>query len=145
MIFKNVSDNKTSWKTVQFFLSEKLVSTKKTHFTRQQEHHFNRLSDSCCFGYFLFSDFTKPYVLYPMPNDFSVSSIKSIVKYRNHTSTLEIGEVFNRRHQSCPSSKRDKKGSFLQIYDLNLSKTSQDTDRLTKKILFKTSRHNSSL
>lgn len=109
LIFKNVSDNKTSWKTVKFFLSKKLASTKKTQFARQQEHHFNRLSDSCCFRYFLFSDFTKPYVLYPMLNDFSVPSIKSIVKYRNHTSTLAIGEVFYRRRQSFSSSKRDKK------------------------------------
>lgn len=61
--------------------------------------------------------------------------VKSIVKYRNHISTLAIERVWNRKRKPSVSiSNIDKKEILLEIWNLISSKASKDTGIPTKII-----------
>ena len=67
----------------------------------------------------------------PISDNISDPSIKLIVKYRKHPSTLTIGEVCKERkkkHSAFSFSKVAKEEIFKDILNLDVSKACQNTD-----------------
>lgn len=110
---QNISDNKTFWKTVEAFLSEKIESTRKSLWQAAKT---------------LFQTTMRQFVVWilsfpicdklqntriccgPISNNISDPIIKPTVKYRNHSWIILKREVWNRTKMSSFSfSDRDKK------------------------------------
>ena len=117
---KKVTDNKTFWKTIKPFLSDKIASREKLPLTEEDE--------------IVESDINKPQIL----NIFFaniVSNLK-IAEYANcDPSILKIREVCNRKQCSLLSfSHADKDQILKEILSIDSAKISQDTGIPTKII-----------
>ena len=115
---KKITDDKTFWKTIKPFLSNKIVSREKVTLIEEDEILESDINTAQILNTFFFNNINDPV-------------IKSSVKYRNHPSILKIGEVCNR-----------KKCSFFffwhadkeEILSLDSTKVSQYADIPTKVI-----------
>ena len=105
---KDVSDNNTFWKTVKYFLSDKIVSKEQTLFVENDEiiSGDSKIAESLNS---FFSSIVKNLKIpgYRPHNDSlfeNVSEVilKVILKYRNHPSILTIGEVCKNKSNKQP-------------------------------------------
>ena len=135
---KNVTDNKTFWKTIKPFLSDKVVSREKITLIEEDEIVESDSNTAQTLNTF-FSNIVSNLKIAeytncdPVSNSINDPVIKSIVKYRNHPSILKIAEVCNRKQCSIFSfSHVDKAEILKEILILDSSKVSQDTDIPTK-------------
>ena len=88
---KNINDNKTFWKTIKPFLSDKVRLANKITLMKNKETimgDYNTTEYSNC---------------EPLANNISDSILKCVVKYRNHPSILAIGEIC-KKHPRRPFS-----------------------------------------
>ena len=97
---KDVSDNKTFWKTVKPFLSDKIVSKEQIFLVENDEIESKIAVSLNSF----FSNIVKNLKIpgYRPHNDslFENASDPVILKYRNHPSILTIGEVCKKKNQT---------------------------------------------
>ena len=138
---KDVSDNKTFWKTVKPFLSDKIVSKEQILLVENDEiiSEDRKIAES---PKSFFSNIVKNLKIPGYrPHDNSLSEnvsdpiLKVILKYRNHPSILTIGEVCKNKSNKQPSfsfsqASRDK--ILKEILSLDTTKACQDTDIPTK-------------
>ena len=102
---KDVTDNKTFWKTIKPFLSDKIVSREKITLIEEDEIVESDSNTAQILNTF-FSNIVSNLKIAeytncdPVSNNINDPVIKSIVNYRNHPSILKIGEVFNRKQCS---------------------------------------------
>ena len=102
---KNVTDNKTFWKTIKPFLSDKIVSREKITLIEEDEIVESDSNTGQILNTF-FSNIVSNLKIAeyadcdPISDNINDPVIKSIVKYRNHPSILNIGEVCNRKQCS---------------------------------------------
>ena len=102
---KKVTDNKTFWKTIKPFLSNKIMSREKVTLIEEDEivegdintaqilnTSFSNIVSNLKIAEYATCDTISDNINDPV--------IKSIVKYRNHPSILKIGEVCNRKQCS---------------------------------------------
>ena len=87
---KNITDNKTLWKTVKPFLSDKVTSTQKKTLIENDKIVKN---DDDTFFSNIVSDLKIPEYndCDPLAEKIQDSVLKAIVKYRNYPSLLTIG------------------------------------------------------
>ena len=99
---KKVTDNKTFWKTIKPFLSNKIMSREKVTLIEEDEivesdintaqilnTSFSNIVSNLKIAEYANCD--------PISDNINDPVIKSTVKYRNHSSILKIGEVCNRK------------------------------------------------
>ena len=102
---KKVTDNKTFWKTIKPFLSNKIVSREKVTLIEEDEiveSDFNTAQILNTFFSIIVSNLKiSEYVNRdPISDNINDPVIKSSVKYRNHRSILKIGGICNRKQCS---------------------------------------------
>ena len=95
---KNITDNKTFWKIVKLFVSDKLLSTQKITLIDNNKIVKNDDDTARVLNTF-FSNIVSDLKI-PDYNNYNLLAeniqepvLKAIVKYRNHASILTIGEV----------------------------------------------------
>ena len=99
---KKVTDNKTFWKTIKPFLSDKLVSRAKLILIVEDEIVESDINKAQVLNTF-FSNIVSNFKIAeyincdPISDKINDTVIKSLVKYRIHQSTLKIGELCNRK------------------------------------------------
>ena len=97
---KNINDNKTIWKTIKPFLSDKVRSTNKMTLIDEEEIIMGDCNTVKVLNTF-FSNIVNNLNIAEYSNCETVANnisdlvLKCIVKYRNHPSILAIGEVYN--------------------------------------------------
>ena len=137
---KDVSDNKTVWKTVKPFLSDKIVSKEQILLVESDETISEETEIAETLNSF-FSNIVKNLKIpeYKPHNDslhenVSDPIIKIILKYRYHPSIFTIGEVCKKKPQQLliSFSQVTKADILKEILSLDTSKASQDTDIPTK-------------
>ena len=137
---KKVTDNKTFWKTIKPFLSDKILSREKVTLIEEDEIIEGDLNTTQILNTF-FSNIVSDLKIAEYANCDTISDntndpvIKFIVKYRNHPNILKIGEVCNRKQCSLFSFLHvDKEEVLKEILSLDSTKASQNTDIPTKII-----------
>ena len=137
---KDVTDNKIFWKTMKPFSSGKVTSTEKITLIERDEIIENN-SDTTRVLNILFSSTVSNLKIPectkcdPLSEFISDPVLKSIVKYRNHSSILKIGKVCHGSNAiKFPFSTVQRKQILKETTQLNSSKVSQSTDILTKII-----------
>ena len=116
---KNVTDNKTFWKTIKPFLSDKIVSREKITLIGEDEIVESDSNTAQILNTF-FSNIVSNFKIAEYANSDPISDnindpvIKSIVKYCNHPSILKIGEVCNRKQCSLFSFSHVDKEEILK-------------------------------
>ena len=137
---KKVTDNKTFWKTIKPFLSDKIVSRAKLTLIEEDEIIESDINTTQILNTF-FSNIVSNLKIAeyancdPISDEINDPVIKSLVKYRSHQSILKIGGVYNRKQCSLFSfSHVDKDQILKEILSLDSAKASQDTDIATKII-----------
>ena len=137
---KKVTDNKTFWKTIKPFLSNKIMSREKVTLIEEDEivegdintaqilnTSFSNIVSNLKIAEYANCD--------PISDNINDPVIKSIAKCRNHPSILRIGELCNKKQCSLSSfSNVDKEEILKEILILQSAKVSQDTD-IPKKII----------
>ena len=137
---KKVTVNKIFWKTIKPFLSNKIVSREKITLIQEDEiveSDINtvQILNTSFFDIVSNLKITEYANCNPISDKINDPVIKSIVKYRNHPSTLKIGEVCNTKKCSLFSfSHLDKAEILKEILSLDSAEVSQDTDIPTKTI-----------
>ena len=97
---KNITDNKTFWKTIKPFLSNKVTSTQK-----KNDKIVKNDNDAARILNTFFSNILRDLKIPdynnfdPMAENIEESVLKAILKYRNHPRILTIGEVFKKNSQ----------------------------------------------
>ena len=135
---EKTSDNKTFWKTIKPFLSDKITSTLKTTLIEEEEiimDDDNTAEDLNTFFFNIVSNLKiEGYSnCNPLANNIRDPVLKRIVKYRNHPSLLAIGKVYNKnRRLPFSFSKIQRDEILIDILKLQNPKTCQDTDITTK-------------
>ena len=131
---KNITDNKTFWKTIKPFLSDKVTSTQKINDKIvKNDNDAARVLNS------FFSNIVRDLKIpdynncNPMAENIQESVLKAIVKYRNHPGILTTGEVFKK---ISPFSFKcvDKDEILKEILNLDASKACQDSDIPSRNI-----------
>ena len=131
---KNITDNKTFWKTIKPFLSDKVTSTQKINDKIvKNDNDAARVLNS------FFSNIVRDLKIpdynncNPMAENIQESVLKAIVKYRNHPGILTTGEVFKK---ISPFSFKcvDKDEILKAILNLDASKACQDSDIPSRNI-----------
>ena len=131
---KNITDNKTFWKTIKPFLSDKVTSTQKINDKIvKNDNDAARVLNS------FFSNIVRDLKIpdynncNPMAENIQESVLKAIVKYRNHPGILTTGEVFKK---NSPFSFKcvDKDEILKEILNLDASKACQDSDIPSRNI-----------
>ena len=127
---KKVTDNKTFWKIVKPFLSDKIVSTERITLIDSGEVVANGLNTFS----FLFNIVTNLKIpeyadYHQIANNISDPILKVIVRYRNHPSILTIEEVCKKSHKfSFSFSEVGKKDILEEIQRLDIKKAAQESD-----------------
>ena len=99
---KKITDNKTFWKAVKPFLSDKIVSGEKVTLIEEDGIVERDINTAQILNTF-FSNMVNNLKIAKYANCDPISEnindpvIKSIIKYRNHPGILKIGEVCNRK------------------------------------------------
>ena len=131
---KNIIDNKTFWKTIKPFLSDKVTSTQK-----KNDKIVKNDNDAARILNTFFSNILRDLKIPdynnfdPMAENIEESVLKAILKYRNHPRILTIGEVFKKNSQfsfKCV----DKDEILKEILNLDASKVCQDSDIPSRNI-----------
>ena len=97
---KNINDNKTIWKTIKPFLSDKVRSTNEMTLIDEEEIIIGDCNTVKVLNTF-FSNTVNNLNIAEYSNCETVANyisdlvLKCVVKYRNHPSILAIGEVYN--------------------------------------------------
>ena len=109
--WKNINDNKTFWKSIKPFLSDKVSSTNKLLLIDKEGIIVGDYDNAKALNTFfsnIVSDLniTEYSNCEPLANNISDPLLKCVAKYRNHPSILAIGEVCN---------KQPRPFSFLKI------------------------------
>ena len=135
---KNVCDNKTFWKTVKPFLSDKIVSKEQMTLVENNEI----ISEDNDVAQTLNSVFLNIVTNLKIPAYVDTNSnlenvadpiIKLILKYTDHPSILAIGELCKEKSDSpFLFTGIDKQEILKEILNLDTSKACQDTDAPTK-------------
>ena len=129
---KNITDNKTFWKTIKPFLSNKVTSTQKIILIENYKIVKNENGTARVLDTFFSNILCDPKIpdynnCNPMAENIQEPVLKAIVKYRNHPSILTIGEVCKKNPQfsfRCV----DKDEILKEILNLDASKACQDSD-----------------
>ena len=129
---KNITDNKTFWKTIKPFLSDKVTSTQKIILIENYKIVKNDNGTARVLDTFFSNILCDPKIsdynnCNPMAENIQEPVLKAIVKYRNHTSILTIGEVCKKNPEfsfRCV----DKDEILKEILNLDASKACQDSD-----------------
>ena len=135
---KNISDNKTFWKTIKPFLSEKITSTQKITLIDKEEIIIGDNNTAEVLNTFFSSIVSNLKIdgysnSDPLANNIRDPVLKYIVKYRNHPSILAIGELYNENRELPFSFSKIHRDEVLSnILKLETSKACQDTDIPTK-------------
>ena len=132
-------DNKTLWKTIKPFLSDKLQSTNKMTLIGKEEIIMGDYNTVQVMNTF-FSNIVRNLniaeysICEPLANNISDPVLKCVAKYRSHPSILAIEEVCNKHPTRLPFSISKINGEEIlrQILKLETSKKCQDTDIPTK-------------
>ena len=131
---KNINDNKTFWKTIKPFLSDKVRSTNKMTLIDKEETMVDDYNTAKVLNTFFSNiDSNLNIAEYsncePLVNNICDLVLKCVVKYRNHPSILTKGEVRN-KHSRLPFSfsKINREEILREILKLETSKACQDTD-----------------
>ena len=101
---KKISDNKTFWKTIKPFLSDKITSTQKIKLIEKEEIIMGDDNTAEVLNTF-FSNIVSNLKIEgysncdPLANNIRDPVLKCIVKFRNHPSILAIGEVYNKNRR----------------------------------------------
>ena len=125
---KNVTDNKTFWKTIKPFLSDKIVSTERIILIDNGEVVATEQDTANDLNTFFFNVVTNlkipEYADYdPITNSISDPILKVILRYRNHPSILTIQEVCKKPHKLTFSfSQVGKKDILEEIQRLDIKK-----------------------
>ena len=104
MIVKNITDNKTFWKTVKPFLSDELTSTQKITLI-DNDKIVKRDDDTARVLNTFFSNIVSDLKIpdynscNPLAENIQESVLKAIVNYRNHQNILTIEEIFKNNPQ----------------------------------------------
>ena len=137
---KKVTDNKTFWKTIKPFWSDKVVSRDKVTLIEQDEIVESDMNTTQILNN-LFPNIVSNLKIAeyancdPISDNINDRVIKCIVKYCNRPSIFKIGEVCNKKQCSLFSfSHVDKEEILKSILNLDSTKVSQDTDILRKII-----------
>ena len=137
---KKVIDNKTFWKTVKPFLSDKIVSTEGITLIDNGEVVATEQDIANVLNTFFSNIVTNlkipEYADYdPIANNISDSILKVIVRYRNHPSILTIEEVCKKSHKfSFSFSQVGKKDILEGMQRLDIKKAAQESDILSRII-----------
>ena len=135
---KKVTDNKTFWKTIKPFLSNKIMSREKVTLTEEDEIVESDINTAQILNTFFSNIISNLKIIEyvncdPISDNINDLVIKSSVKYCNHPSILKIGKVCNRKQCSLFSfSHVDKEEISKEILSLDSARVSQDTDIPTK-------------
>ena len=141
---KDVNGNKTFWKTVKPFLSDKIVSKEQITLVENDEIISEESNVAQTFNSF-FSNFVTN-LKTPEYKDYDISFIESvsdpiirlILKYRNHPSILTIGEACKNKLNKQPLfsfSKVTKNEIVKELLSLDTSKASQYSNIATKILI----------
>ena len=129
---KNITDNKTFWKTVKPFLSDKVISTEKI--TLIENDTIVKIdNDTIRALNTFFSNIVRDLKIPdykncdPMAENIQELVIKEIVKYRNHPRILTIGELCKKIPQFSLRCV-DKDEILKEILNFNASKVCRDSD-----------------
>ena len=135
---KNVCDNKTLWKTIKLFLSDKIDFKEQITLVENNEI----ISEDSNVAQTLNSFFSNIATNLKIPAYVDINSnlesvsdpiIKSILKYRDHSSILAIGKVCKEKSDSpFLFTGIDREEILKEILILDASKTCQDADVPTK-------------
>ena len=131
---KDINDNKTFWKTIKPFLSDKVRLANKMTLIDNEEIIMGDYNTAKVLNTF-FSNIVSNLNIAGysncehLANNISDPILKCVVKYRNHPSILAIGEVCD-KHPRRPFSfsKINREEILGEILKLETSKASQDTD-----------------
>ena len=130
---KKVTDNKTFWKTIKLFLSNKIVSREKVTSIEEDEIIVESDINTAQILNNFFSNIVSNHKIAeyancdPISDNINDPVVKSIVKYRNHPSILKIGEVCNKKQCSLFSfSHVDKEQILKEILTEDSAKANQD-------------------
>ena len=138
---KDVSDNKTFWKTVKPFLWDKIVSKEQILLVENEEiiSEDSKIAESLNS---FFSNIVKNLKIpgYRPHNDSLFENVSDpilqvILKYRNHPTILTIGEVCKNKSNKQPLfsfSEVTRDEILKEILSLDTTKACQDTDIPTK-------------
>ena len=132
---KDINDNATFWKNIKLFLLDKVRLTNKTTLINNEEI----IMDYCNTAKFSNIVSNRNIAEYlncePLAKNISDPILKCIVKFRNHHSTLALGEVCN-KYPRLPFSfsKINREEVLGENLKLETSKACQDTDTATKLI-----------
>ena len=135
---KKVTDNKTFWKTIKPFLSNKIMSREKVTLIEEDEIVESDINTAQILNTFFSNIISNLKIIEyvncdPISDNINDLVIKSSVKYCNHPSILKIGKVCNRKQCSLFSfSHVDKEEISKEILSLDSARVSQDTDIPTK-------------
>ena len=137
---KNINDNKTFWKTIKPFLSDKVRLANKMTLIDNEEIIMGDYNTAKVLNTF-FSNIVSNLNIAgysncePLANNISDPILKCVVKYRNHPSILAIAEIC-KKHPRRPFSfsKINREEILGEILKLETSKACQDTDIPTKII-----------
>ena len=137
----NISDNKTFWKNIKRFLSDKVRSTNKMTLIDKEEiiimgdYSIAKVLKTFFSNIVSNLNIAEYSNCKPLANNISDPVLKCVVKYRNHPSILAIGEVCNKHPRlSLSFSKINRQEILKEILKLKISKACQDTDIPTKII-----------
>ena len=135
---KKITDNKTFWRTVKRFFSDKTSSDKKINLTKKDKIiKTDTKTTNVLYTFFskIISNLNVPKnpVSDPISNDINNPVLKSILKYKDHRSIKAIEKIskLNSLFKFC----NVEKGEILnEIVNLDAWKSCQDTDVPTKII-----------
>ena len=101
---KKVTDNRTFWKTIKPFLSDKIVLSERITLIDNGEVVAIEQDTANVLNTFSSNIVTNlkipEYVDYdPIANNISIPILKAILRYRNHPSIITIGEVCKKTHK----------------------------------------------
>ena len=125
---KKVTDNKTFWKTVKPFLSDKIVSTERISLIDNCEVVATEQDTANVLNTFFSNIVTNlkisEYTDYDsIANNISDPILKVIVRYRNHPSILTLEEVCEKSHKfSFSFSQVGKKDILEEIQRLDIKR-----------------------
>ena len=129
---KKITDNKTFWKTVKPFLSDKTPSDEKITLTEKDKIIKTDSKTANVLNTFfstIISNLNIPEYQVPDPisNDVSDPALKSILKYKDHPSIKAI-EKIAKPNSLFKFSDVEKRKILHEIVNLDASKSCQDTD-----------------
>ena len=138
---KNINNNKTFWKTIKPFLSDKVRSTNKTTLIDKEEIITGDYNTAKVLNTFFFNIVSNLNIAeysncQPIANNISDPVLKCVVKYRIHPSILAIREVCNKHprlqtfdiQQTFSFSKINREEILRGILKLETSGACKDTD-----------------